>query len=598
MPPTTIDTMTTAIPARSAESTSFTGKVVVVGGVAGGMSAAARLRRLAEDAEIVVLERDDYVSFANCGLPYHIGGDIPKRSSLLLQTPQSLAESLALEVRTGHEVVAIDRAAQQVTVHQLDSGNEYTEGYDHLVLATGATPLKPPLPGVDHPRVFTLRSIPDMDAIKAVVDAGATRAVVVGGGYVGLEVAEAFRHRHLEVTLVEAADHVMAVLDSEMSREVEDHLEANGIRLHLKTTALGFSGVEGGEDVVVDLGDAGSVTADLVVLAVGVRPESSLASAAGLELTERGALVVNEHQQTSDPVIYAVGDSVQVRDTVTGSPIVVPLAGPANRQGRVAADHIVRGAGRSARYSSTQGTSVVKVFDMTAGVTGATERTLQAAGREYAKVYLHPNGHASYYPGTAPMHMKVLFDPQVGTVLGAQVAGYDGVDKRIDVLAMAVRASMTVEDLEEVELAYAPPYGSAKDPVNMAGFQAANLLRGDLHLWYAEEWPALPPGGVLLDVRSRHEHERWNIRGSTLIPLKQLRSRLDELPADAPVFVYCRSGFRSYLAYRMLRQNGYTASTLSGGELTFKAVHRGPEPVGRRAIPVITYAEDELAPGA
>jgi rhodanese-related sulfurtransferase len=350
--------------------------------------------------------------------------------------------------------------------------------------------------------------------------------------------------------------------------------------------------------VVVDLGDAGTVAADLVVMAVGVRPESSLARAAGLELTDRGAFVVNEHQQTSDPAIYGVGDSVQVRDTVTGSPIVVPLAGPANRQGRVAADHIVRGGGRSARYTTTQGTSVVKVFDMTAGVTGATEKTLQRSGRPYSKVYLHPNGHASYYPGTAPMHIKVLFDPSAGTVLGAQAAGYDGVDKRIDVFAMAVRGGMTVEDLEEVELAYAPPYGSAKDPVNMAGFQAANLLRGDLHLWYAEEWPALPEGSVLLDVRSRREHERWNIRGSSLIPLKELRSRMAELPVDRPVFVYCRSGFRSYLAYRALRQNGYTASTLSGGELTFKAVHRGPEPVGRRVLPVVTYAEDEAGIGA
>ncbi len=588
-----MDDMTAAdSPAR------FSGKVVVVGGVAGGMSAAARLRRLAEDAEIVVLERDDYVSFANCGLPYHIGGEIEKRSSLLLQTPRSLAESLALEVRTGHEVLAIDRDAQSVTVREIDSGREYTETYERLVLATGATPLKPPLPGVDHPRVFTLRSIPDMDAIKAIVDGGATRAVVVGGGYIGLEIAEAFRHRGMDVTLVEAADHVMAVLDREMSREVEDHLEAHGVTLHLQTTAVGFEPVEASTDVVVDLGDAGSVTADLVVLAVGVRPESSLARAAGLELTERGALVVNEHQQTSDPLVYAVGDSVQVRDTVTGSPIVVPLAGPANRQGRVAADHMVRGAGRSARYSSTQGTSVVKVFEMTAGSTGATEKTLQAAGREYAKVYLHPNGHASYYPGTAPMHIKVVFDPQDGTVLGAQVAGYDGVDKRIDVFAMAIRAGMTVEDLEEVELAYAPPYGSAKDPVNMAGFQAANLLRGDLDLWYAEEWPALPEGAVLLDVRSQREHERWNIRGSTLIPLKQLRDRLGELPSGRPVFVYCRSGFRSYLAYRLLRQNGFDASTLSGGELTFKAVHRGPEPVGRRPLPVITYSEDETGTGA
>jgi NADPH-dependent 2,4-dienoyl-CoA reductase/sulfur reductase-like enzyme/rhodanese-related sulfurtransferase len=593
-----MDPMPTPSDSRPANTSRFSGKVVVVGGVAGGMSAAARLRRLAENAEIVVLERDDYVSFANCGLPYHIGGDIKKRSSLLLQTPASLADSLALEVRTGHEVVSIDRDAQTVTVRQIDGGREYTEAYDRLVLATGATPLRPPLPGIDHPRVFTLRSIPDMDAIKKVVDDGATRAVVVGGGYIGLEVAEAFRQRSMEVSLVEATDHVMAVLDSEMSREVEDHLEANGVHLYLHTTAKGFAPVEGSDDIVVDLGDGRSVTADLVVLAVGVRPESSVASAAGLAVTDRGALIVNENQQTSDPLVYAVGDSVQVHDTVTGASIVVPLAGPANRQGRVAADHIVRGSGRSARYTSTQGTSVVKVFDMTAGVTGATEKTLQQSGHEYAKVYLHPSGHASYYPGTAPMHMKVMFDPQDGTVLGAQVAGFDGVDKRIDVLAMAVRAGMTVEDLEEVELAYAPPYGSAKDPVNMAGFQAANLLRGDLHLWYAEEWPALPPDAVLLDVRSQREHERWNIRGSTLIPLKQLRSRLDELPAGAAVFVYCRSGFRSYLAYRLLRQSGFDAATLSGGELTFKAVHRGPERVGRRALPVITYAEDEIAAGA
>jgi NADPH-dependent 2,4-dienoyl-CoA reductase/sulfur reductase-like enzyme/rhodanese-related sulfurtransferase len=583
--------MTTTAPSHP-----FDGRVVVVGGVAGGMSAAARLRRLAEQAEILVLERDDYVSFANCGLPYHIGGEIEKRSDLLLQTPRSLADSLALEVRTGHEVVALDRDAHAVRVRSLATGEEYTEHYDKLVLATGATPLRPPLPGVGHPRVFTLRSIPDMDAIKAVVDGGATRAVVVGGGYIGLEVAEAFRHRGMQVTLVEAAEHVMAVLDREMSREVEDHLEANGVQLHLGTSARAFADVPGEPAAVrVDLGEAGTVDADLVVLAVGVRPETSIARAAGLAVTDRGAVVVDEHQRTSDPDVYAVGDSVQVVDTVTGTPVVVPLAGPANRQGRVAADHIVRRGGRSARYSTTQGTSVVKVFEMTAGVTGATETTLQRSGREYAKVYLHPSGHASYYPGTAPMHLKVLFDPLDGTVLGAQAAGYDGVDKRIDVLAVAIRAGLTVEDLEELELAYAPPYGSAKDPVNMAGFQASNVLRGDLHLWYAEEWPALPPDAVLLDVRSRREHERWNIRGSRLIPLKQLRDRLDELPREAPVFVYCRSGFRSYLAYRLLRQHGFTAATLSGGELTFRAVHRGPEPVGRRSFPVITYAEDETA---
>jgi NADPH-dependent 2,4-dienoyl-CoA reductase/sulfur reductase-like enzyme/rhodanese-related sulfurtransferase len=557
------------------------------------MSAAARLRRLDEHAEIVVLERDDYVSFANCGLPYHIGGEIEEREALLLQTPQSLAESLALDVRTGHEVVAIERAAQRVRVVERATGRTYFEGYDRLVLATGAAPLRPPLPGIDHPRIFTLRSIPDMDAIKAVVDAGARRAVVVGGGYIGLEVAEALRHRGLEVTLVEAAEHVMAVLDAEMSREVEDHLEANGVRLNLATTARSFTAAPG-DTVAVDLGAAGSVVADLVVLAVGVRPESSLARGAGLELTERGAIVVDEHQRTSDPLIYAVGDAVLVRDTVTGEGVVVPLAGPANRQGRIAADHIVRGAGRSARYTTTQGTGVVKVFDMTVAMTGASETALRRLGRLYRKVYLHPSGHASYYPGTAPMHLKVLFDPCDGRVLGAQAAGWDGVDKRIDVFAVAIRAGLTVEDLEELELAYAPPYGSAKDPVNMAGFQAANVLRGDLRLWYAEEWPALPGNALLLDVRSPPEHEHWNLPGSTLIPLKQLRARLAELPQDRPIYVYCRSGFRSYLAYRLLVQEGFEALTLSGGELTFRAVHRG-SPKGSRPAPVITYAEDETA---
>ncbi|MBL8541633.1 MAG: FAD-dependent oxidoreductase [Betaproteobacteria bacterium] len=569
-------------------------RVVVVGGVAGGMSAAARLRRLDERAEILVLERDDYVSFANCGLPYHIGGEIEERDALLLQTPQSLADSLALEVRTGHEVVAIDRAAARVRVVERASRRSYEERYDRLVLATGAAPVKPPLPGIDHPRVFTLRSIPDMDAIKRVVDAGARSAVVVGGGYIGLEVAEAFRHRGLEVTLVEAGEHVMAVLDPEMSREVEDHLEAKGVRLHLETTAHGFAPAHGGA-VSVDLGGVGSVVADLVVVAVGVRPESSLARAAGLDVTQRGAVIVDEHQRTSDPAIYAVGDAVAVRDTVTGERVVVPLAGPANRQGRIAADHIVRGAGRSsARYTTTQGTGVVKIFDMTVAMTGASEATLRRIGHRYGKVYLHPSGHASYYPGTAPMHLKLLFDAEDGRVLGAQAAGWDGVDKRIDVLAVAIRAGLAVEDLEELELAYAPPYGSAKDPVNMAGFQAANVLRGDLKLWYAEEWGTLPADAVVLDVRSPAEHEHWRLPGSTLIPLKQLRQRLAELPRERPVYVYCRSGFRSYLAYRVLAQEGFDVRTLSGGELTFRAVHRG-SPKGARPAPVITYAEDETA---
>ncbi len=564
-------------------------KVVVIGGVAGGMSAAARLRRLAEDAEIVVLERDDYVSFANCGLPYYIGGEITDRDALLLQTPASLRDSLNLDVRTGHEALGIDRAEQVVTVVERATGRKYTEPYDRLVVATGATPLRPPLPGVDHPRILALRNIPDMDAINAVLAEGATAAVVVGGGYIGLEMVEALRHRGLTVTLVEALDQVMTALDPEMAQPLQDHLADHGVRLLLGTRAVGFADDAG--RVVVDLGSE-HLTADLVVLAVGVKPESSLLGAAGVDRTERGAVVVDEQLRTSDEHIYAVGDAVAVPDTVTGESVVVPLAGPANRQGRIAADHI---AGRHTAYSSTQGTGIVKVFELTAGMTGVTERRLAALGRAFLKVYVHPNGHASYYPGTHPMALKVLFDPADGGLLGAQAVGVDGVDKRIDVLAVAIRAGMTIEDLEHLELAYAPPYGSAKDPVNMAGFVGGNLRRGDVAVWYAEQWPQkLPADAVLLDVRSQAEHDAWAIPDSLLIPHKEIRDRLDEIPVSAPLFIYCRSGFRSYLAQRILAQSGWPdARTLAGGELTFRAVHPDGS-AGRPGYPVVAYAEDTL----
>jgi len=564
-------------------------KVVIIGGVAGGMSAAARLRRLDERADIVVLERDPYVSFANCGLPYHIGGDITDREALLLQTPQSLRESLALDVHTGHEVTHIDREAKKVSVIDRTTGATYDEPYDDLVIATGASPLRPPLPGIDHPRIRVLRTIPDMDQIIEILDEGAESAVVVGGGYIGIEMVEALRHRGLEVTLVEALEHVMAVIDPEMSRHLENHLEQHGVRVLLSTRASEFTDDNG--RVVVDLGTE-KITTDLVLLAVGVKPESSLAKAAGLELSERGAVIVDEHMRTSDPHIYAVGDSVQVTDTVTGEPVVVPLAGPANRQGRIAADHI---AGRPSAYTSTQGTGIVKVFELTAGMTGATERTLKRLGRPYLKVHVHPNGHASYYPGTHAMHLKVMFDPTDGKLLGAQAVGVDGVDKRIDVLSVALRAGMTIEDLEHLELAYAPPYGSAKDPVNMAGFVGGNLLRGDVALWYSEQWPELPEGSFLLDVRGPDEHADWAIPGSALIPLKELRERLGEIPHGVPVLVYCRSGFRSYLAQRILAQSGWPdARTLSGGELTFRAVHPDGN-AGYPQYPVVTYAEEETA---
>lgn len=563
-------------------------RVVVVGGVAGGMSAAARLRRLDESARIVVFERDDYVSFANCGLPYHIGGDIESRDALLLQTPQSLSDSLSLDVRTGHEVTSIDPAAHTVTVRDR-SGSLMTEAYDKLVLATGATPLRPAMEGIDHPRIRTLRNIPDMDAIIDILDSGVESAVVVGGGYIGLEMVEALHARGVTVTLVESTDQVMTVLDSEMAIHLEHHLVNNGVRVLLGSRASGFSDDRG--RVVVHL-DQEDITTDLVVLAVGVRPESSLAREAGLALSDRGAVIVDPHMRTSDPDIYAVGDSVAVTDTVTGESVVVPLAGPANRQGRIAGDNI---SGRPTTYSTTQGTGIVKLFQLTAGMTGATERTLTRLGRDFLKVHVHPNGHASYYPGTYAMHLKVLFDPRDGRLLGAQAVGVDGIDKRIDVMAVAIRAGMTIEDLETLELAYAPPYGSAKDPINMAGFLGSNLLRGDVSLWYAEQWQSLPEGAIVLDVRSPAEHAAWAIPSSVLIPLKELRSRLDELPAGAPVYVYCRSGFRSYLAQRILVQSGWPdAKTLSGGELTFRAVHPDTS-AGWAAYPFASYAEDELA---
>ena len=559
------------------------GKIVVVGGVAGGMSAAARARRLSESAQIIVLERDQHVSFANCGMPYHIGGDIGERSALLVQTPQSLADNLALDVRVGNEVVAIDPGTHTLTVRDINSGSTYTESYDKLVLATGAAPLKPAIPGVDSPLVHTLRNLADMDRIKTVVDSRVGRAVVVGGGYIGVEMVEALRHRDWDVTLLEAADQVMGPLDHEMAEQVRAELERNGVRVLLETTAQGFT-----DDSV--LTSDGVLPADIVILAIGVVPDSRLAQMAGLRTTERAAIIVDDHQLTSDPDIYAVGDSVEVTDTVTGMPTVVPLAGPANRQGRIAADHMF---GRDARYTTTQGTAIVKVFDITAGGTGANEKSLRRAGIDYRKVYVHPNGHASYYPGTAAMHLKLLFSPD-GQVLGGQVVGYDGVDKRIDVLAVSIRAGLTVWDLSELELAYAPPYGSAKDPINMAGFQAANLLDGTIEFWYPEDWGTLPDDAVVLDVRTLEENQACALPYSLNIPVQQLRDRLAELDPDRPVYVYCRSGFRSYLAYRILKGSGFpNVATLSGGTMTMEHAVPWLRAEFELPTPVVTYAEDD-----
>jgi NADPH-dependent 2,4-dienoyl-CoA reductase/sulfur reductase-like enzyme/rhodanese-related sulfurtransferase len=566
-------------------------KIVVIGGVAAGASAAARARRLSEDAEIVVLEKDAFISFANCGLPYHIGGDIKDRDALLLQTPESLKATLNIDVRTGHEVTHIDRQKKQLTVLNQNQNQNYVESYDKLVLSQGADALRPPIPGIDHQKIFVLRNIPDMDAIIQQIDEGARRAIIIGGGFIGIEVAEAFRHRNMEVELVELQNQLMPPLDCEMACDLRYHMESKSVQLHLGSAAKEFIDTSGKVNVILDNGQ--SLLADLVVLAIGVRPASKLALDAELAMGGRGGIKVDSHMQTSDPDIYAAGDMVEVTDTVTGEPTQLPLAGPANRQGRIVADNIF---GQTSQYRSTQGTAVVKVFDMTAGSTGASEKTLRRLKRAYHKVYLHPSGHAGYYPGTAPMHIKLLFEPETGLVLGVQVVGYDGVDKRIDVFATVIRAEMTVFDLEHLELAYAPPYGSAKDPVNMAGFIASNFLRGDLAFWYAEEFPDRVSNGTLLDVRSHKEFEKWSLPGAINIPLRELRSRLHELQKDQPVYIYCRVGFRSYLAYRILLQKGFESiSILAGGSKTFNCFCRTTLATGKPGVPFVSHAEEKLA---
>ena len=569
-------------------------RIVIVGGVAAGMSAAARLRRLDEQAQIVVLERDRYVSYASCGLPYHIGGVIPDRESLQVTTPAYLRETMNLDVRTEQEVVGVDRDAKLVHVVDLRDGSRYDEPYAVLVLAQGAAPLRPPVPGIEHPRVLTLRSIPDMDAIIALIDGGAQSAIVIGGSYIGVEVAEALRARNLAVDLVELQDQVMPLLDPELATPLRDHMQQHGVGMHLGTAATAFHDVGG--RVAVELKSGATLTADLVVLAVGVRPIATLAKAMGLALGPRGGIAVDTHMRSSDPAIYAAGDMVEVTDTVTGEPALIALAGPANRQGRILADHI---CGRDAAYTSTQGTAVVKIFDMTAGMTGASERTLRRLGRPFTKVYLHPSGHAGYYPGTAAMQLKLLFAPDDGKVLGAQIVGYDGVDKRLDVLATAIRAGLTVYDLEQLELAYAPPYGSAKDPVNMAGFVAANLLRGDVALWYAEDYAQLDPQTTLIDVRSPEEYAAWHMPNAQSIPLPELRARMGEIEAAAargPIRLYCMVGFRSYLAYRIVRQHGIVdVATLSGGAKTFLGFYHTSLDNGQPDLPVVVATASDRA---
>ena len=564
-------------------------RIIIVGGVAGGMSAAARARRLDEHAEIIVLEQGAYVSFANCGLPYHLSGEIAARDALLLHTPASLAASLNLDVRTGHKVTGIDRQAQKVTI-EAEEGS-YLLPYDALLLSPGAVGVRPPIEGLDHPAVHTLRTVPDVDSLRARVDEllasrrqndPAPRAVVIGAGFIGLEAVEALTSRGLKVHLVELAEHVLPPLDAELAPLLADELAAHGVDLRLAVSAQAVAGTDAVDEsgkrtftgaVTVTLSDGATLDADLVIVNVGVRPASALARDADLDLGPTGAIRVDTDQRTSDPHIWAVGDAVEVTQAITGARIPVPLAGPANRQGRRAADSIC--GHRTTPQAPVLGTAIVRVFDLTAAITGANQATLRKAGIEHEVVHIHPGDHAGYYPGSETVHLVASFATD-GTLLGAQGVGRAGVDKRIDILATAIRAGMTADDLAELELAYAPPYGSAKDPVNMLGFVAQNVLDGTMPQWQAQDLDKARATTLMLDVRSRSEFAKGHLAGALNIPHLELRTRLDEVRAAAdgrPVSVHCASGVRSYLATRVLLSEGFQARNLSGGWLTLKAVH-------------------------
>ena len=567
-------------------------KVVIVGGVAAGMSCAARLRRLDEHAEIVVFEKDEYVSFANCGLPYHIGGVIRERDRLLVQTPESLRASLRLDVRPLSEVTVIDRAAKQVTVREVRTGRVYTESYDRLVLAPGAKSLRPPMPGLSHPAIFELRNIADMDGIIARLAAGAKQAVVMGG-YIGIEAAENLRKRGLEVSVVEKMPQLMGPLDPEMARLMQEELERHGVRVMTGCGVTGFEDRNG--QVVVKLENGEPLVADLVIFALGSLPNSDLAKSAGLQLGTRGGIAVDDRLQTSDPNIFAGGDATESVDFVSGKPVYIPMAGPANRQGRIIADNL---CGRDSRYRATQGTAVLQVFDLTVAMTGLNEKALKTIGIPYKKIYLSPGGHAGYFPGTSPMRFKLLFAPDGKRIYGAQIVGRDGVDKRIDVIATAMRGNLGVWDLEHLELAYAPPYGSAKDAINMAGFIACNLLRGDVDFWYAEDFSNLPPNVLLLDVRTPVEFETWHIPGAINLPLGQLRAKHATLDKTRPIYTYCKVGLRSYLAYRILKQEGFQVKNLAGGADFFRAFYPDLTPTSGKGVPTMNQNLTESEAGA
>jgi NADPH-dependent 2,4-dienoyl-CoA reductase/sulfur reductase-like enzyme/peroxiredoxin family protein/rhodanese-related sulfurtransferase/TusA-related sulfurtransferase len=553
-------------------------RILIVGGVAGGASAAARARRLSEDVEIVMFERGDDVSFANCGLPYYIGGTIEERKRLLVQTPESFRRRYRVDARTRCEVIRIDRESRQVIVRDRDSQEETAEAYDALILSPGAEPVRPRIPGAASPGVFTLRSLADTDRIKQAVDQlGSGRAVIVGAGYIGLEMAEALRDRGIEVTLVELAKQVFIAADPEMVAPIHQQLRFHGVDLRLGTSVTAIA--REGDRLGVLLSDGESVEGAIVILAVGVRPETTLARECGLEIGPTGGIAVDRHMRTSDPNIFAVGDAVEVNNLVGGNKALIPLAGPANRQGRIAADNAL---GRKSVYKDSQGTAICKVFDLAIGMTGMSEKALKRAGMAYEKVYVHPSSHAAYYPGAMPLSLKLLFHPETGRVLGAQAVGADGVDKRIDVLAVAIRAGLGVRDLADEELCYAPPYGSARDPINYAGFVATNVLDGDARICHTEDVIDPAENQWILDVRNPDELLAGTVPGAKNIPLDQLRERLDEVPRDKEILAFCQAGLRGYLACRILSVNGFSCRNLSGGYKTYQAAV-GQLPMGEAA---------------
>ena len=540
-------------------------KVIIVGGVAGGASAAARLRRLDERAEIIILERGDYISFANCGLPYFIGGEITDKRFLTLQTPESFKARFNVDVRVNNEAITIDKDRKVVVVKDRIKEEVYEESYDKLILSPGAEPIRPSINGINSDTVFTLRNIPDTYKIKDYVDNNKpSSAVVVGGGYIGVEMAENLKKAGLEVSIVELADHLIAPLDIDMAADVHRYIKSKGIKIYLNN---GVKEIDGRKIIL----QKGEIEADMIIMSVGVRPETEFIKDSGITLNDRGSIVVDSHMQTNIEDIYAVGDAIEVKEYVSGNPAFIPLAGPANKQGRIAADNV---CGLDSCYTGTQGSAVLKLFDMTVATTGINEKTAKATGIDYDKTYTYSASHASYYPGAKNMSIKAIWDKDSLKILGAQIVGYDGVDKRMDVLATAIRFGAKITDLTNLELCYAPPYGSAKDPVNMLGYVAENIVTGKIKQFFWDEVDKLPRDGsvILLDVRTKTEVSRGKIDGFIHIPLDSLREHLDEIPKDKPVYVHCHSGLRSYIACRILYGNGYECYNLAGGYRLYESV--------------------------